>query len=43
MGVRGGLWELAEELTDIFQKRNEGREWDGEFFEVMGAFIEENL
>ncbi len=25
----GGLWELAEELTDEFEHLHEGREWDG--------------
>lgn len=34
----GGLWELAEDWTDEFEKLNEGREWDGEFYEEVEEF-----
>ena len=35
----GGLYELAEELTDEFELLNKGREWDGEFFEEIEGFL----
>lgn len=34
----GGLWELAEDWTDEFEKLNGGREWDGEFYEEVEEF-----
>lgn len=43
MGGRGALYELAEELTDEFEKLNEGREWDGEFFGEIESFIDNAL
>lgn len=39
----GGLCELAEYLTFKFEKLNEGREWDGEFFDELEAFLEKEL
>lgn len=39
----GGLYELAEELTNEFQLMNEGREWDGEFFDEINYFLEKKL
>ncbi len=39
----GGLYELAEELTDKFEKENELTQWDGEFFETIEQFVEQNL
>lgn len=39
----GGLYELAENLTDEFEKLNDGREWDGEFFDEVEKFSEEKL
>lgn len=38
-----GLFTLAEELTDKFELLHKGREWDGEFFEAITDFINENL
>ena len=35
----GGMYELAEELTDEFEKLNADREWDGEFFDEIEEFI----
>jgi hypothetical protein len=35
----GGFYELCEDLTNEFEKLNEGREWDGEFFEEIEDFI----
>jgi len=39
----GGLYELAEELTDEFEKLNKGRKWDGEFFEEVDEFLNAKL
>ncbi|MCA6431217.1 MAG: hypothetical protein IM613_17415 [Cytophagales bacterium] len=39
----GGLYELAKELTDKFEMSNKGREWDGDFFDEIEAFIEKEL
>ena len=40
---RGGLYELAEELTDEFEKLHVGKEWDGEFFDTIESFLKERL
>ncbi len=37
---RGGLYELAEELTDEFEASHKGREWDGEYYDEVEKFIE---
>lgn len=39
----GGLYELAEELTDAFENKNKGRVWDGEFFEEIESFLDQEL
>jgi hypothetical protein len=39
----GGLYELAEELTDEFEEMNNGREWDGEYIEEIYSFIQNKL
>jgi len=39
----GGLYELAVELTDEFEKLNEGREWDGEYFDEIEKFLKKKL
>ena len=39
----GGLYELAEELTDEFELLNKGRVWDGEFFDEIEEFLSEKL
>jgi hypothetical protein len=36
---RGGLYELAEEWTDAFERKNKDREWDGEFFDEIDEFL----
>lgn len=36
----GGKWELAKEITLEFEKANQGRQWDGEFFEEIESFIQ---
>jgi hypothetical protein len=40
---RGGLYELANELTNEFEELNNGREWDGEFFDEIEKFLIEKL
>jgi len=39
-GGHGALYELAEELTDEFEKINQGKEWDGNFFDEIDLFLE---
>jgi hypothetical protein len=39
----GGLYELAEELTDKFEIQNAGVEWDGEYFDAIELFIKTEL
>ena len=36
---RGGIYELAQELTDKFEATHEGREWNGEYPDVIFDFI----
>lgn len=38
-----GLYRLAEELTDKFEKEFEGRIWDGDFFNEIDNFVEKHL
>jgi len=40
---RGGMYELAKELTDKFEELNKGVEWDGEYFDAHDEFIEEEI
>lgn len=42
-GGTGRLYELAEDLTDKFEKLNAGREWDGEFFDEIEDFLQKEL
>ena len=35
----GGLYELAMQWTDEFEKKNEGRDWDGDFFDELESFL----
>ena len=35
----GGLYELAEELTDDFENLHKDRLWDGDFLDVMDTFL----
>lgn len=42
----GGLYELAEDLTDEFEKEHEGHEWDGNpvtYWETIEAWLNEKL
>lgn len=35
----GGIYKLADEWTSEFENENKGREWDGEFFDELEAFL----
>ena len=35
----GGMYELAEELTDEFETANQGRLWEGDYFDTLDTFI----
>lgn len=39
----GGLYELAEELTDEFQELHKDREWDCDFHDTIEQFLNEKL
>ena len=39
----GGLYELANDLTDEFELKNQGREWDSEFFDEIERFLDEKF
>lgn len=39
----GGLYELAVELTNEFERLNAGREWDGEYFDEISEFLNDKL
>jgi hypothetical protein len=39
----GGLYELAEELTNKFEELHKGREWDGEYFDTLEEFLEQEF
>jgi hypothetical protein len=39
----GGLYELATDLTNQFEEMHFNREWEGDFFDTIEAFIQEKL
>ena len=45
----GGIWQLSIELTDEFEKKYKGVEWEGtgeigtDYFETIEAFLDEKL
>lgn len=39
-GGTGGLYLLAQEWTDGFEKLHVGREWDGEFFDELAEYLD---
>jgi hypothetical protein len=39
----GGIYQLAEALTDKFEELNKGRVWDGEFFDEVNEFMRTEL
>ena len=38
-GGVGRMYELANDWTDEFEKQNEGKEWDGDWFEAIEDFM----
>jgi hypothetical protein len=38
-----GLYGLSIELTDLFERDNQGREWDGEWLTAVYDFVLEQL
>ena len=38
-GGHGALYEMAEALTDEFEKIYEGTAWDGEFFDAIEDYL----
>lgn len=39
----GGLYELAKELTDKFEEKHKGVEWNGDWFDAVQDFLCEEL
>lgn len=39
----GGIYEFCIDLADEFEELNRGREWDGEFFDEIEAFINQKI
>lgn len=39
----GGFYGLASELTDKFEAIHKGREWDGDFFDEIEAFLDKEI
>lgn len=40
---RGGLYDLAENMTDEFEAVHEGRKWDGDYNETINEYIKKKL
>ena len=40
---QGGLFELAERLTDEFENLYKDKEWDGEYFDTIVNFTNKKL
>lgn len=40
---QAGLYELAEDLTDEFEKQYEDHAWDGDFYDTIEAWLNEKL
>jgi hypothetical protein len=38
-GGLGRLYELAEDLTDEFEFKYEGKEWDGDYLDTIDEFL----
>lgn len=36
----GGLYTVAESLTNEFERQHKGREWDGDFFDTLEAWLQ---
>jgi len=35
----GGFWELAIKLTDQFEQKYSGKQWDGEYFDTLEEYL----
>lgn len=42
-GGRGALWELAERLTLEFQEKYKDHAFDGDFMDLLDAFLDEEI
>lgn len=42
-GGRTALWAYAEQLTNDFQERTKAVVWDGQFFETIDSYMQEQL
>lgn len=42
-GGTGAVWTLACELTDKFEEKYKGTDWDGEYLDAIDAFLNEEL
>jgi len=40
---RGGMWMLAQEITQAFMDGYADHEWDGEWFDTLDAFVSNHL
>ena len=43
MRGRGGLYDLAYELTQNFENYYQGKVWDGDYFDTIDKFLEKEL
>ena len=40
---RGGMWELAFEITQAFVDQHQDRDWNGDWFDTLDAFVPRHL
>jgi hypothetical protein len=40
---RGGLYEMAKDLTNKFEEKFADTEWDGNFFDELETFLDEEF
>jgi hypothetical protein len=40
---RGGLYDIAKEYTDEFEKLYKGKDWDVDFFDTIDEFMDKKL
>lgn len=39
----GGMWELAQEITDSFEEKYADREWESDWFDTLYPFVNERI
>ena len=39
----GGMYELAKYLTDQFEEKHKDTMWDGDYFDELESFLQEEL